>query len=265
MKTGLMISAPITEWQGQALTFDASLKLLRSWGADTLDVFPGFLREQTPETVRAALDRNGLSCACYYIGTDLNNPDPAAMARAEEAFRNGIETAMVLGAPVVFTHGTQHSYAGDDMFALYRDRLGQMLGLVSPTGMTLVVENAGTLMHRAQGMLRLMEDLGNSGLRLCLDTGNFYLWEQDEVEAVERALQWTVHLHVKDYVDRGWSGPGAPKATTVPLGQGSVRHQPIMELLTRAEFRGVLALEAGGLANIQPGLRALCAWLGRER
>ena len=258
-----MISAPVTEWQGQTLTFDASLELLRSWGTDTLDIFPGFLRDRTPQTVRAALDRAGLTCACYYISADLNNPESQAMASAEEAFRTGLETATILGAPIVFTHGTQHTYAGEDMFQRYRDRLGEMLALVEQTAMTLVVENAGTLMYKADDMLRLIEYLGDSGLRLCLDTGNFYLWEQDEVDAVERALGPSLHLHVKDYVDRGWTGPGKPTATTVPLGQGSVRHEPIITLLRKAGFDGVLALEPGGLANIQPGLRALCTWLGR--
>ena len=265
MRTGLMISAPITECRGRQLSFGASLELLRSWGTDTLDIFPGFLRDSTPQTVRGALDRAGLSCACYYIGTDLNNPEPQAMAEARDAFRRGLETAVVLGAPIVFTHGTQHSYAGEDMFRRYRDRLAEMLPLVAQAGLTLVVENAGTLMHRAEDMLRLIESLGDSGLRLCLDTGNFHLWEQDEVEAVDQALRWTVHLHVKDYVDRGWTAPGSPTATTVPLGQGDVRHEPIIALLREAGFEGVLALEPGGLANTQPGLCALCSWLGRKQ
>ena len=36
-----------------------------------------------------------------------------------------------------------------------------------------------------------------------------------------------------------------------------------MALLDEAGFQGVLALEPGGLGNIQPGLRVLGSWLGR--
>ena len=125
-----------------------------------------------------------------------------------------------------------------------------------------MVENAGTLLHKASDMLRLMEALGEAGLRLCLDTGNFYLWEQDEVEATRQALQWTIHFHVKDYVGQEWLGEGKPTATQVDLGEGEVRHAEVLEILRREGYEGTLAFEPHGNETIEPGLKALRVWLG---
>jgi sugar phosphate isomerase/epimerase len=262
MKTGLMTAGPITEWQGTTLSLDGYLALVRNWGAETLDIFPTFLDVTPAKELRQALDRHGLACACYYIPADLCASDAGAEATAETAFAAGIAAATTLGSPLVFTYGTQHTYAGEDMFQRYLRRLGDLLPRFADVGLTLVVENAGTLMHKVQDMLRLTDALGGDGLRLCLDTGNFHLWEQDEVEATRRARQWTVHFHVKDYVSQHWLKPGEPAATQVDLGSGAVRHGPIMEILRASGYSGVLALEPQSHAAIEPGLRTLKGWLG---
>lgn len=261
MKTGLMTTCPIRQWQGTTLDLDGYLALVRSWGLQTLDLFPEFLAAAPARELRRALDRHELTCACYYVCADLCATGAQAEAAATAAFDAGIENALVLGSPIVFTYGTQHTYAGEDMFQRYAERLGVMLGRF-PAGLTLVVENAGTLMHRVQDMLRLMHALGDKGLRLCLDTGNFHLWQQDEVEATRLAQPWTIHFHVKDYVQQHWVGPGSPDATQVNLGAGAVRHAEVLEILHRTGFTGTLALEPQCEAAIEPGLRTLSGWLG---
>ena len=262
MKTGLMTSGPFTHYAGEDVDLDRYLELVKGWGLQTLDIFPGFLSAAPVERVRAALDDRGMTCACYYIAADLNATGSEAEVKALDQFKQGIENAMALGSPIVFTHGTQHSYAGEDMFRRYTERLAQMLPLVNETPMTLVVENAGTLMHKVCDMLRLMDALGEQGLRLCLDTGNFYLWEQDEVAAAREALLWTIHFHVKDYVNQAWVQPGTqPTATQVDLGTGEVDHAACLAILRDAGYEGVLAFEPHGNETIEPGLKMLADWL----
>jgi sugar phosphate isomerase/epimerase len=261
-KTGLMTSGPIREWQGKALDLDGYLALVKSWGLETLDIFPGFLSTAPAREVRRAMDRHGLTCACYYVAADLCATGAQAEATAAEAFAAGIENATTLGSPIVFTYGTQHTYAGEDMFQRYSERLGAMLARFDETEVVLVVENAGTLMHKAQDMLRLMDALGGAGLRLCVDTGNFHLWQQDEVEATRLTRPWTIHFHVKDYVKQLWLGPGQPDATMVDLGTGAVRHAEVMEILRRTNYAGTLAFEPHSETAIEPGLRTLAGWLG---
>lgn len=262
LKTGLMTSGPLTQWRGKALDLDGYLALLKSWGLETLDLFPEFLNAVPARDVRRAMDHRGLTCACYYVAADLCASGAQAEVTAAAAFAAGIENATILGSPIVFTYGTQHTYAGEDMFQRYTERLGAMLARFRKTGLILVVENAGTLMHTAKDMLRLIDALGGAGLRLCLDTGNFHLWQQDEVEATRLARKWTVHFHVKDYVKQHWLGPGQPDATQVGLGTGAVRHAEVMQILRSTGYAGTLAFEPHNEAAIEPGLRTLSAWLG---
>lgn len=261
MRTGMMVFGPVTELEGRPVDLDAFLASLQAWGLQSLDIFPDFMGERSAQEVRAALDRCGLICDCYYVGADLCAPGAQAREVAEAAFARGIEAATLLGAPILFTHGTQHTYAGEEMFARYAAGLGEMLALFESTGITLVVENAGTLMHRVEDMLRLMQLLGPAGLRLCLDTGNFYLWEQDEVAATRLAREWTVHFHVKDYVDRHWVGPGQPGATDVNLGTGNVRHAEVLEILRETGYAGTLSCEPFSTQSMRPGVTTLASWL----
>jgi sugar phosphate isomerase/epimerase len=259
-KIGLMTGGPIQQWQGKPLDLDGYLALVKSWGLETLDLFAPFLDAAPARDLRRAMDRHGLTCACYYVAADLCASGAQAEAAAASAFSAGIENATLLGSPIVFTYGTQHTYAGEDMFQRYTERLGGLLTRFEKTGLTLVVENAGTLMHTAKDMLRLMDALGGAGLRLCVDTGNFHLWQQDEVEATRLLRPWTIHFHVKDYVEQHWVGPGAPNATQVNLGSGAVRHAPVLQILHSTGYAGTLALEPQCEAAIEPGLRTIAGW-----
>lgn len=255
MKTGLMVSGPLREYEGRALDLDAHLELLAGWGCETLDIFPGFLGDKTPAQMREALDRSGMSCACYYVGADL------CAEPSTDAFRKGIEVACALGSPLLFTHGTQHTHAGADDFARYAEGLSRLIPMHAQAGLTLVVENAGTLMHSIEDCVRMMEMLAPEGLRFCIDTGNFFLWEQDEVEATRALLAWTIHFHVKDYTGQHWVKPvTGPDAEHALLGVGEVRHEPILALLREAGFEGTLALEPPRLDWTAPGLATLANW-----
>ena len=121
------------------------MALVHSWGLQTLDLFPGFLDAAPADEVRTAMQRHGLTCACYYIAADLCATGAEAEEQAEAAFVAGLKAATALGSPIAFTHGTQHTYAGEEAFQRYARRLGEMLALFTESDVTLVVENAGTL------------------------------------------------------------------------------------------------------------------------
>jgi len=261
MTSGLMVSAPIAEWEGKALSLADYLQLVAGWGTQTLDIFEPFFNTAPPAEVGKALKDHGLWCACCYAAADLVAAGSEAETKADGAIKQGIENAVAVGSPLLFTYGSQHSHAGEDDFQRYIERLGGLLPLFVGTGVTFVVENAGGLMHTAADMRRMMEVLAPGGLRLCQDTGNFYLWEQDEVAAVDPLIEWTVHFHVKDYVDQSWTGPLSPAATSVNLGEGEVDHDAVFEHLRKAGYGGVLALEPHCVDAIAPGLSTLNGWI----
>lgn len=232
------------EWHGKQLTPAQLFAKLREMGLETIDIFARAVDEHGVDTLKAALDDSGLRCACYYIPADLVTDDPEKVRLADEAFPRGIEVAQQLGAPIVFTHGSQHAHSGEENLQRYIDRLGEKLQLFEGTGLTLVIENAGSLLHEADKMVRVCEALGDMGLRLCPDTGNFTLWGQDEIEAVSKCLPWTAHFHIKDYAER-WERDGTVGGTEAVLGQGITPVAEIIQILKDANWSGVLAWEPG--------------------
>ncbi len=231
-------------WHGEELAPVDLFKQLKGMGLETIDIFARAAEEHGADTLEAALSDSGLRCACYYIAADLVSDEPEKVQAADEAFVGGIAVAQQLGAPIVFTHGSQHAHAGEENLQRYIDRLGEKLQLFKDIEQTLVIENAGSLLHAADPMVRLCEALGDEGLRLCPDTGNFTLWGQDEIDAVNRCLPWAVHFHIKDYAER-WEDDGQVGGKEAVLGQGLTPVEEIIGILKREGWSGVLAWEPG--------------------
>ena len=239
---GKQISPPT--WDGKDLTVAELFGKLRSMGVDTIDIFGRSIDEYGLDTVAAALDETGMKCACYYIGADLVADDAETVQATDEAFTVGIERAQTLGAPICFSCGSQHSHKGEEDFQRYIERLGEKLQLFKNIEQTLVIENAGHLLHTGDDMVRIAEALGDEGLRLCPDTGNFTLWGVDEIDAVTRCLPWTTHMHMKDYAER-WEEDGNPRGKEANLGQGITPVAEIFQMLHDANWEGVAAWEPG--------------------
>ncbi len=261
MRPGLMTTGPLKEWRGQAMDLDGYLAMLRSWGLETLDIFPPFIDPCGLDTAAAKLAEHGLETACFYAPADLISDDAEAMAAARQSFERGLECCAALGSPLLFTYGSQHAYAGDDNFARYQDRLAKMLELVEATDVVLVVENAGTLMHAAEPMAALVAALDSPQFKLALDTGNFYLWSQDEAAAVERLMPHAVHFHIKE-CGRRWTDEKGPHVDPAVLGEGNVQHGPIFDTLARAGYTGALAFERTGQDEdgFEASVRTLVGW-----
>ena len=242
---------------------DAYLELCRSWGLETLDIFPGFVEQCGLDDLAVKMGEHGLETACFYAAADLISTDPDVVTKARESFERGLECCAALKSPLLFTHGSQHSYAGAENFERYKERLAEMLEMVAPTGVVLVVENAGSLMHGAEGMAELVAAMASPQFKLALDTGNFYLWSQDEVATAETLMPHTVHFHVKDY-DRRWTDENGPHADAALLGEGGVRHEPILDLLRREGYSGTLAFERcmPDEEGFEKSVRTLVEWCG---
>ncbi len=246
MTSGIMWMGSIAglEWRGEKMDPAGYFPLLKGMGVDTLDIFARSADDWGVDTLKSALDAADMTCACYYIGCDLVKSDPEGVAAADEAFVKGIENAQILGAPICFTAGTQHGNEGEEAFQRYIDRLREKLPMFKGTGMQLVIENAGKLMHTAADLKRTAEALEDDGLRLCPDTGNFTLWRQDEVEAVEMLMPWSIHYHMKDYGEL-WEKDGALGGREAIFGEGLTPVDECLDLIKAAGYDGVLAWEPG--------------------
>lgn len=231
-------------WRGEEQEPAEQFAMLKEMGIEGIDIFARAADQYGVDTLTSALDSSGLECSCYYIPADLVADEPEKVQLADEAFPKGIENAQQLGATVCFTHGSQHAHKGEENFQRYIDRLGEKVQLFKDIEQTLVIENAGFLMHTGDDMVRICEVLGDEGLRLCPDTGNFTLWGVDEMDAVTKCMPWTAHFHIKDYAER-WEENGAPRGKEAILGQGVTPVAQIFEMLEAQSWSGWAAWEPG--------------------
>lgn len=231
-------------WHEKELEPAQQFAMLKGMGIDGIDIFARAVDQYGVDTLADALSTSGLECSCYYISADLVSDDPEKSRIADDAFPKGIDNARALGASICFTHGSQHSHRGEENFRRYIARLGEKLQLFKDTGLTLVIENAGHLLHTGDDMVRACEALGDEGLRLCPDTGNFTLWGVDVIDAVTKCMPWTVHFHIKDYAER-WEEDGNPRGREAILGQGITPVEEIFEMLHERGWSGWTAWEPG--------------------
>jgi len=232
-------------WHDEELEPAALFANLKGMGLEGIDIFARAVDKYGLDTLTGALESSGLECSCYYISANLVSEDAEVAHTADDAFTRGIENAQALGTQICFTHGSQGAERTEDNFGRYMDRLGEKLQLFKDTDLTLVIENAGHLLHTGDDMVRAAEALGDEGLRLCPDTGNFTLWGVDVIDAVTKCLPWTVHFHIKDYAERWVKEDGSPTGKESVLGEGVTPVEEVFEILEDEGWSGWAAWEPG--------------------
>lgn len=262
---GIMWGQPLSPpvWYGEELDPVGLMNLLAGMGLETIDIFQRHVDAYGVRGLRKGLRESGLRCSCYYIQGDLlaGGDD---LREVDEDFARGIEAASALEAPLVFTHGTQHTREGDDALLAYIGVLRERNEQVQNACLTLVIENAGVLVRTPDQLLTIIDALGEEGLRLCPDVGNFCIWGIDPVDALRRLLPWTAHVHLKDlhpdYVGNE-QGRGLPEV----LGRGVTPIADIIALLQAQAWEGAAVWEPGphDEQGITDGIEELLRLVGR--
>lgn len=240
---GIMWSSPLSVWHGEKLDPIGLMNLLAEMGLCTIDIFMRHVDTWGVDALRAALGESGLRCSCFYIKGDLLATGEE-LEKVDEDFARGIEAAKALGAPLIFTHGTQHTREGESALKAYIGALRERNAQVRDAGRILVIENAGLLARTPEHLLTIIDALGDEGLSLCPDVGNFSIWEIDEVKAVRRLLPWTAHLHLKD-LSPEWVGNKKARGASAVLGRGVTPIAEIVELLQARAWEGAAVWEPG--------------------
>lgn len=242
---GIMWGGPFSPpvWYGEELDPTGFMNLLADMGLSAIDIFQRHVDAYGLRALRDALFESGLRCSCFYIQGDLL-AEGEDRREVDEDFARGIDAAKALGSPLVFTHGSQHTREGEEALEAYIGVLHERTHQVNEACMTLVIENAGKLAHTPKHLLRVMDALGDEGLRLCPDVGNFSIWGIDEVDAMRRLLPWTAHIHLKDLAPE-WVGNPEARGASAVLGQGVTPIAEVIELLRAQAWDGAAVWEPG--------------------
>ncbi len=264
---GIMWSGHLTPpvWYGEELDPAGFMDLLAQMGLQSIDIFARHVDAHGTETLRNALHESGLSCSCFYIQGDLLAAGED-LREVDEDFERGLSAAAELGARLAFTHGSQHARTGDEALAAYIDVLAERNRQAQEHCLTLVIENAGHLVRTPEDMLAVMDALGDEGLRLCPDVGNFSIWGIDEGDALRRLLPWTVHVHLKD-LNPDYVGNEDARGVPAVLGQGVTPIDEVIALLQAQVWDGAAVWEAGphDENEMTEGIEELLRLIGQAR
>lgn len=138
-----------------------------------------------------------------------------------------------------------------------RERIIQNMRRIMPeakaSGLILAMENHYGVTASADDMLRIIEGVAHSFLKVTFDAANFVSMNEDPIEACKKLLPYIGHVHLKgirrtsadpDYENAYLTGRDMHRGYEFcSVGEGMVDDEAILELLSRNSYDGFYSLE----------------------
>jgi inosose dehydratase len=228
----------------------------------SLDTHPATIREMLAE-----FDLTLTSVCAHANLLDPTAPDRYGTCQIIRA----IKLAKFLGVTqVITTEGDPktafgHRLTDDQRLFSIREKLHEPIRWAEEFGIELLIEPHGMVTDTITGMSRILDALDNDqAVGVNLDTGNAWLGGSDPLEFVKVFGRRIRHVHWKDMPaemipQRGklfGCGMGL-----IPLGDGVVGIEAVVQALKTVGFDGPTTLEIAGEAAVLESARRLRTWL----
>jgi inosose dehydratase len=227
----------------------------------SLDSHPGTILDMTKEF--------GLTLTSVCAHANLLDPTAPDRYGTHEIIK-AIKLARFLGVKqVITTEGNPKTAFGKSLSDVQRlliicEKLHEPIRWAEEFEIELLLEPHGILTDTVEGMGRLLENVGHEGtVGINLDTGNSWLGGGDPLQFVEVFGSRIRHVHWKD-IPASWSSQRGKVfgcgMSSIPLGDGVVGIEAIVDALRARGFDGPTTLEVGGRENVQLSAHRLRAW-----
>jgi len=230
------------------------LQECKKHGVEMVDLFEFMLGGigLKPTDANRVLKEIGLGTSVFGVPTDLVSPDAKVRGRSIDMIKYGVEVCRRLDIGHLLSHGGQHTNKGDAALERYIDGLSQAADIANSAGLTLSIENAGTLCHTGEELLRCIRAVNRPNMKVTFDGGNFILAGSDPHKAAELLASKVVHVHAKSF-EPAQSIRERPFRDRpykyCPIGHGLVDYRKIRDTLVAAGFEGCLSFEPEGGEN----------------
>jgi len=162
-----------------------------------------------------------------------------------------------------FGHGLNRA---EKLFAI-REKLYQPIRWAEELGIELLLEPHGCLTDTVDGMSAILDALGHEKtVGVNLDTGNSWLGGGDPLAFIKTFGKRIRHVHWKD-MGKEWE---ARRGTMfgcgmglIPLGDGVVGIQAVVDALGASGFNGPTTLEVAGAEAVKRSAERLRKWSGQ--
>jgi sugar phosphate isomerase/epimerase len=167
-------------------------------------------------------------------------PEATRESREERA-KQIIDTGDAMGIPIFACHiGFVPEDHDSREFVAMRDLVRRLCDHAAQYRMTFALE---TGQERAEAMMRFIDEVGRSNLKINFDPANMILYGTAEpIPALETMAPHVISVHCKDGT---WPPKGVPDALgrEMPLGEGAVGMDRFVAKLKDIGYRGPLTIE----------------------
>jgi len=249
----------------EKLPLSEILGKVRNMGITAVEL--DYARLEQDDKLPVTLRNHGLNIACVYAFLDFSHSDDMSYAeRIINALKkHGINKLMGIAGFV---------YENDDT-TLCTERMyigmNKLSKLCNKYGITLCLEDFDdktAVFSTTEGLLGFMNNV--KGLKCAFDTGNFIYSGENALDAFDKLINKTIHLHCKDRSFTPKSGE-EPKITldgralySSPVGYGEIPIETIVKKLLKTGYDGYFAIEHFGslsqLSDIEKSAEKLKAW-----
>jgi len=215
------------------MTLDDFIEKAAELDLDAVEPTSYYFRDTSTAYLRHLRSRAfllGLEISGTAIGNDFAHPPGPAREKQLAHTKRWIEIAETLGAPVIriFAGHKKPGQSDQEAHRLIVEGIEECCEHAGKHGVFLALENHGGPTSTAAGLLEIVRDVESKWFGVNLDTGNFR--SAEPYADIEAAAPYAITCQVK-----------------VEIAIGGKRHptdyRRLVEILSRAGYRGYLALE----------------------
>ena len=251
------------------LTMTKCIDHAARWGFDGVELLEIQMEEKSDDYLRKIKRQafvNGMDLVGISTHQDFVSPDAEDRKKNVKRTNDSIELAYKLGIPTIRVNtgrwGTSKNFdelmankgieprleghTDDEAFKWVADSLSQCAQVAEKCGVILGLENHWGLGRTAEGVMRVIDDVGSPWLRATLDTGNFFERRNEQFELMAPE---TVFVQAKTYFGGGtWY--------TIDID-----YDEIAKILQKVNYRGYISLEFEGKEDYQTAIPKSLAML----
>ena len=199
----------------------------------------------------------GLEIAAYAVGMNLLKGDSEENV-AE--LKRCVDVAEALGAPVMrhdICSSLPEGMTWEEAIPVMAPLIRRVTEYAAEKGIRTCSENHGFIFQDSERVEKVIRAVDHGNYRWLLDIGNFLCADEMPTDAIERALPYTIHVHVKDFLYRK-----AEELSVLPdgffktrngnllrgtiLGHGDVPVATCIQRLREFGYDGTVSLEFEG-------------------
>jgi inosose dehydratase len=253
----------VPDW-GHQIPADRVLREAASLGLEAMEAGPEEFLPVDAAEMAEVLSRWGLSLVGGFVPAVLHEPDVrdeqlAFVERRAEFFAAAGANVVVLAASTGSEDYGEVFEADEDMWRTLFGSLNAVEEICARHGVAVSLhQHYGTVIERDDQLRRFLE---GSEMGLCLDTGHLAIGGSDPVEIAKLADGRINHVHLKD-VDYKLAArlasreldfkEAAKRGAFLPLGEGDVDVERLLDVLEEAGYSGWYVLEQDAVVETEP-------------